>query len=227
MVDYMTGAMLAIAALSAMMDARRTGRGRDMDVSLLDTAFHQTSYPALWFLNRGHDIGRAPASAHPSVVPSQLFRTADGWVFIMAQIPKFWERLTELMGLTELKTDLRFASPADRHANREALLAIIEGMTLRQPTAHWLNLLGGQVPVARVNTLTEALTSPAFAELGMMTVVDHPQGPLKVLASPIRVDGERLPARAAPRLGADTDALLAEIGYDTAAITRLRAAGTV
>jgi crotonobetainyl-CoA:carnitine CoA-transferase CaiB-like acyl-CoA transferase len=227
MVDYMTGTMLAIAALAAMMDARATGKGRDMDVSLIDTAFHQTSYPALWFLNRGHDIGRAPASAHPSVVPSQLFRTADGWVFIMAQIPKFWERLTELMGFPELKADPRFATQADRYANREALIAIIEGVTLRQPTAHWLTLLGGKVPVACVNTLTEALTGEGFAATGLLTEVEHPQGPLKVLANPIRVDGRRLPASAAPQLGADTDALLGELGYDTAAIARLRAAGTV
>jgi crotonobetainyl-CoA:carnitine CoA-transferase CaiB-like acyl-CoA transferase len=227
MVDYMTGSMIAIAALSAMMDARRTGKGRDMDVSLLDTAFHQTSYPALWFLNRGHDIGRAPASAHPSVVPSQLFRTADGFVFIMAQIPKFWDRLTELMGLAELKADPRFKTQADRFTHRESLLAIIEGMTLRQPTAHWLNLLGGKVPVARVNTLTEALTSEAFLASDMLAEVEHPQGSLKVLASPIRVDGDRLPVSAAPKLGADTDAVLGELGFDTSAIAALRAAGTI
>jgi crotonobetainyl-CoA:carnitine CoA-transferase CaiB-like acyl-CoA transferase len=227
MVDYMTGSMIAIATLSALLDARQSGKGRDMDVSLLDTAFHQTSYPALWFLNRGHDIGRAPASAHPSVVPSQLFRTADGWVFIMAQIPKFWERLTELLGLDELKTDPRFATQAARFANRETLLAIIEGLTLRQTTAHWLGLLGGKVPVARVNTLTEALTSEAFLGSGMLAEVEHPQGPLQVLANPIRVDGERLPVTAAPKLGADTDALLAELGIDAEERERLRAAGTI
>jgi crotonobetainyl-CoA:carnitine CoA-transferase CaiB-like acyl-CoA transferase len=181
----------------------------------------------LWFLNRGHDIGRAPASAHPSVVPSQLFRTADGWVFIMAQIPKFWERLTELLGLDELKTDPRFATQAARFANRETLLAIIEGLTLRQTTAHWLGLLGGKVPVARVNTLTEALTSEAFLGSGLLAEVEHPQGPLRVLANPIRVDGERLPVTAAPKLGADTDALLAELGIDAEERERLRAAGTV
>jgi crotonobetainyl-CoA:carnitine CoA-transferase CaiB-like acyl-CoA transferase len=227
MVDYMTGSMIAIAALSALMDARRTGKGRDMDVSLLDTAFHQTSYPALWFLNRGHDIGRASASAHPSVVPSQLFRTTDGWVFIMAQIPKFWDRLTELLGLAELKADPRFATQADRFTNRDTLLAIIEGVTLRQPTAHWIALLGGKVPVAVVNTLTEALTSEAFAASGMLAEIDHPQGPLKVLANPIRVDGERLPVSAAPKLGADTDAVLTDLGYDASDIAALRADGTV
>lgn len=227
MVDYMTGSMIAIAALSAMMDARRTGIGRDMDVSLLDTAFHQTSYPALWFLNRGHDIGRAPASAHPSVVPSQLFRSADGWVFIMAQIPKFWDRLTDLMGLSELKADARFRTQADRYTNREALLTIIEGVTLRQPTAHWLDLLGGKVPVARVNTLTEALTGDTFAGSGMLVEVDHCQGPLKVLANPIRVDGQRLPVRAAPKLGADTEALLTDLGLSAGDIRALRSAGTI
>ena len=83
------------------------------------------------------------------------------------------------------------------------------------------------MPVARVNTLTEALTSEAFLASGMIAEVEHPQGPLKVLANPIRVDGERLPVSAAPKLGADTDALLDELGFSAGDIAALRSARTV
>ena len=228
MVDYITGTMLATATLAAVLDARGTGTGRDMDISLLDAALHQTSYPALWYLNRGHDIGRTPRSAHPSVVPSQLFRTADGWVFVMAQLPKFWGRFADEMGLGALKDDPRFATPPARREHREVLEALIEAVTTTQPTAHWVALLGGKVPVSPVNSLSAALDSDWSATTGMIDRVDHPvEGPMRVLANPIRIDGERLPSRAAPALGADTEALLGEIGMDAAEVARLRAAGVV
>jgi crotonobetainyl-CoA:carnitine CoA-transferase CaiB-like acyl-CoA transferase len=227
MVDYITGTMLATATLAALLDARRTGIGRDMDICLLDAAVHQTTYPALWYLNRGHDIGRTPRSGHPSVVPSQLFRSADGWVFIMAQTPKFWGRLADELGLAELKADPRFADPAGRLTNRDALVAIIEGVTLRHPTAHWVALLGGKVPVAAVSSLAEALDSPWLTESGMIAEVAHPGGPIRVLANPIRSNGERLPSHAAPSLGADTDSLLAEIGIGADEAATLRHAGTI
>lgn len=227
MVDYITGTMLATAALAGILDARTTGTGRDMDISLLDAALHQTTYPALWYLNRGHDIGRTSRSGHPSVVPSQLIATADGNIFIMAQIPKFWTRLADELGLSALKDDPRFATNPARHANRDALIALIEAVTTTQTTAHWVAHLGGKVPVAPVNTLAEALDSGWMAANGMVTEVEHPSGPLRILANPILVDGERLPNRAAPALGADTAALLAEIGISADEAQALKAAGTI
>ncbi len=227
MVDYITGTMLATATLAGIIDARATGQGRDLDISLLDAALHQTSYPALWYLNKGHDIGRTSRSAHPAVVPSQLIRTADGWLFVMAQLPKFWARFADELGLGALKDDPRFRTNPDRHANREALVALIEAVTTLQPTEHWVALLGGKVPIAAVNSLAEALDSPWMAANGMVTEVPHSTGPMRILANPIRIDGARLPNRAAPALGADTADILAEIGIDAEATAALKAAGTI
>jgi crotonobetainyl-CoA:carnitine CoA-transferase CaiB-like acyl-CoA transferase len=227
MVDFITGTMLATATLAALIDARATGKGRDMDVCLLDAAIHQTSYPALWYLNKGHDIGRTPRSAHPSVVPSQLIKSQDGWVFIMAQLPKFWARLADELGLGGLKDDPRFRTNADRHANRDELIALIEAVTTTRPTAHWVELLGGKVPVAAVNDLGQALDSDWMKANGMVTEVEHSTGPMRILANPILVDGERLPNRAAPALGADTADLLAEIGIGADEQAALKAAGTI
>jgi crotonobetainyl-CoA:carnitine CoA-transferase CaiB-like acyl-CoA transferase len=227
MVDFITGTMLATATLAGIIDARATGKGRDLDVSLLDAALHQTSYPALWYLNKGHDIGRTSRSAHPSVVPSQLIKSADGWVFVMAQLPKFWERLADELGLGGLKTDPRFRTNTDRHANREALIELIEAVTTTRPTAHWVALLGGKVPVAAVNDLGQALDSEWMVANGMVTAVDHPAGPVRVLANPIMVDGQRLPNQTAPALGADTLDLLAEIGISAQDAAVLKSQGTI
>jgi crotonobetainyl-CoA:carnitine CoA-transferase CaiB-like acyl-CoA transferase len=228
MVDFMTGQMLATATLAGIIGARATGVGRDYDVSLLEAALHQTSYPAFWYLNEGHVIGRAPRSAHPAVTPSQLFRTADGWIFIMAQLQKFWERLADALGHPDLKSDPRFATTPARLANRDALTALLDDIFMQHPTGHWVALLGGICPVAPVNDLAQALDNPFIRRRGMVDTVPHPaRAELKVLANPILVDGERLPNHHAPLLGADTTALLAEIGYNDTDTAELKAAGIV
>lgn len=227
MVDFITGTMLSTATLAGILGARATGLGGDYDINLLDAALHQTSYPAYWYLNAGHDIGRTTASAHPSVVPSQLIRTADGHVFIMAQLPKFWERLATELGLASLITDPRFAKPAGRLTHRDALIAAIEAITTQRPTTHWIDLLGGKVPVAAVNTLAQALDSPWFEANGMVQTIPQSQGPMRILANPIRIGGQRLPNNAAPKLGHDTLSILAEIGITEDEAQSLKAAGTI
>lgn len=228
MVDFMTGTMMSIGLLAALVDAQRSGKGRDVDVDLLGTALHQTSYPAIWYLNTGDVTQRTPRSSHPSVVPSQLVRSKDGWVFVMAQLPKFWTILCKRIGREDLAADARFATPADRLANREVLTAILDEIFSAQPTGHWLALLEGHMPVAPVNGLDAALDNPFIHKTGMVQTTDHPDmKDMRVLGNPIRIDGERLPTRAAPLLGADTDAILAEIGYDEDAIARLKSAEVV
>jgi succinate---hydroxymethylglutarate CoA-transferase len=93
-VDLMTGLAAAFALLSGVIGARTNGVGMDLDTSLFDVALHNLSYPATWFLNAGELTARASRSAHPSLVPSQLYRTRDGWIFIMCNKQKFWEALT-------------------------------------------------------------------------------------------------------------------------------------
>jgi crotonobetainyl-CoA:carnitine CoA-transferase CaiB-like acyl-CoA transferase len=94
--------------------------------------------------------------------------------------------------------------------------------------AHWQALLEGHVPVAPVYELDAAMDNPWLETIGMVDTVVHPaREELRVLASPIKVDGQRLPNRAGPRLGADSDAILAELGYDADAISDLRASGVI
>jgi crotonobetainyl-CoA:carnitine CoA-transferase CaiB-like acyl-CoA transferase len=95
-IDFHTGSQLATAILAGILGAHRTGRGCDVDVALFDTALHQLSYPATWYLNEGVKTGRLPRGAHPSIAPSQLFKTKDGWLMLMCQTPKFWELFCNL-----------------------------------------------------------------------------------------------------------------------------------
>jgi crotonobetainyl-CoA:carnitine CoA-transferase CaiB-like acyl-CoA transferase len=228
MVDFMSGTIMAIGLLSALIDAERTGRGRDVDVDLLSSAVHQTSYPGLWYLNEGDVTPRTPRSAHPSVTPSQLFRAADGWVFVMAQLPKFWTILTDRIGRGDLAQDPRFRTPADRLANRAALTEELDRLFSTAPVSHWVALLAGHVPVAPVNELDQAMNNEFIHRTGMIQAAAHPdREELRVLGSPIRLDGERPAVRAAPLLGADSDSILSTLGYDDAAVAALRSEGVV
>jgi crotonobetainyl-CoA:carnitine CoA-transferase CaiB-like acyl-CoA transferase len=228
MVDFMTGSQLAIGLLAALLDAQRSGKGCDIDVDLYAAALHQLTYPAVWYMNTGDVTGRAPRSAHPSATPSQMFKAADGWMFVMAQIPKFWPILCERIGHPELIGDPRFAGPADRLANRTELTVLLDAVFARQPMAHWQGLLEGYVPVAPVYSLDQALDNPWVDSVGMRQRVDHPDRMgIEVLASPIKIDGQRLPARAGPLLGADSEAVLAESGFGADEIAELRQAGVI
>jgi crotonobetainyl-CoA:carnitine CoA-transferase CaiB-like acyl-CoA transferase len=227
-VDFMTGTMMAVGLLAALVDAQRSGLGRDVDLDLLSSAIHQTSYPALWYMNEGDVTQRTPRSAHPSATPSQMFRSADGWMFVMCQLPKFWTILTDKIGRRDLAADPRFATEANRLANRAVLSDLLDNIFTAQPTAHWQALLEGFVPIAPVNQLDQALDNPWLDTIGMTDIVQHPdREDFRVLASPIRIDGKRLPNRAGPLLGADSDDILSDLGYDKAAIADLRADGIV
>lgn len=222
-VDYLTGITTAFALTSALLGAARTGRGRDVDVTLYDVAMHQLTYPATWYLNEGFAIGRRPRSGHPFAVPCELFPTRDGHIFVMCILPKFWERLCEVVGRADLVADARFVTPDDRFRNREALVAELDAALKTRSTAEWVALMAGQLPVAPVLSLPAALDNPYFASTGGLQTVDHPHRPgFRVLSSPIRLDGSRIPARPAPTLGQHTDAVLGQLGYDEAAIGSLR-----
>lgn len=228
MVDFITGTIHAIGLLAALVDAQRSGIGCDVDTDLLSAAVHQTSYPALWYMNEGDVTERTPRSAHPTATPSQMFRAADGWMFVMCQLPKFWAIMVERIGHPELGADPRFASNSSRLANRAALTAALDAIFERQPMAHWQAVLAGHVPVAPVYGLDQALDNPWLQRTGMRDSIDHPDRPgMQVLANPIRIGGERLPNRPAPLLGADTDAILADLGLGLDEVADLKRAGIV
>jgi succinate---hydroxymethylglutarate CoA-transferase len=224
-VDYSTGTTCALALLAGILEARRTGKGRDLDVSLYDVAMHLLNYPAAWYLNDGLVTERVARSAHPFIVPSQLYRTQDGWIFVMAQTQRFWEVLADALGRGDLKA--QYADFAARRAHRDELTRILDAEFGKRTTEDWLRRLRGTVPCAPVYDLAQALGNPYFLERGGVQVFDHPDKPgLKLVASPFRLD-EPLPANPAPKLGEHTDALLRELGYDQAQIGELKRAGAV
>jgi crotonobetainyl-CoA:carnitine CoA-transferase CaiB-like acyl-CoA transferase len=203
-VDFHTGSHLAVGLLAGIMGATRTGVGCDIDVALFDTALHQMSYPATWYLNEGVEVGRLPRGAHPSIAPSQLFKTGDGWLMLMCQTPKFWEIFCIRAKREDLMVDARFVSVTARHENLGTLTTVLDAHLMTQNTRHWIELLGGHVPVAPINNIGQALDGDHVKAIGMTDQVDHPDakgGKLGMLASPIKVNGRRAIGKRAPKLG--------------------------
>ena len=227
-VDLMTGLTAAFALLAGIIGARATGQGRDLDTSLFDLALFNLNYPGTWYLNAGHVQGREKRGGHPSLVPSQLFRTRDGWLFVMCNKEKFWTLLASALGHPEWGTDKKYGSFSARLERRDEVAEMVEAELVKQTTAHWLRKLSGTVPVAPVHDVKQALDNPLVAERQSVRDFAYPDGrTARLIANPIRSADTEWPQRAAPALGADTDALLQDIGYDAARIARLRAEGVV
>jgi crotonobetainyl-CoA:carnitine CoA-transferase CaiB-like acyl-CoA transferase len=224
--DYAGGIMAALALMAAVFDAQRTGRGRDVDVSLYDTALALHNYRATWYLTAGVPGDRTADSAHPSIVPFQFFATANGHVAIACAKEKFFRALVQRVGLAALTSDTRFASFEERHHNREELLVILRQRLRQQPTAYWVGLLRGHVPVAPVRTMEAALDRDELEQRAMLATYRHPGlGEVTTVGLPIKMGGFTPEYRPGPALDGDGDAILAEAGYAPAEIEALRGRG--
>jgi crotonobetainyl-CoA:carnitine CoA-transferase CaiB-like acyl-CoA transferase len=128
-----------------------------------------------------------------------------------------------MLGRPEWAADPDFATYEARLANRDRLTRMLDEALMAHDTAHWLENFSGKVPVAPVHDIAQALDSGFAHERVAIREFVYPDGrSARMIANPIRVPGAELPARAAPALGADTDALLAAIQYDAARIAELK-----
>lgn len=211
-VDHMTGITAMVGLLAALLRARETGQGCDVDTSLFDVTLHQLGYAATWLLNEDHVAQRQPRSGHYSLAPVQTFPTADGWIFVMCMTQKFWEALVAALGQPALGEMPEFADAESRNRHRGLLTGMLDTHFRTHDTAHWLQKLQGVLPVAPVRSLDEALHSDFFAESGMLAELDHPaRARLRMLANPLKFDGRRPVLRPCAALGADTEAVLSSV----------------
>ena len=151
-IDFAGGYAAMVGLMVGLFDAQRTGVGRDVDISLLDTAVSMLSYFAMWTLNRDWIAERTASSAHQTLVPAQNFPTRDGWIVIFCNKDKFWRDLVEILGVPELADDARFRTFGDRFANKDTLLPLLQARFTTRTTEDWLDRLRGPRALARRST---------------------------------------------------------------------------
>jgi formyl-CoA transferase len=220
--DIVAGQFASSAILAALLRRARTGEGATLEVSLLDAQ-------VAWLANRGGDWligGIAPVrlgNAHPSIVPYETFRAADGYVNLAVGTDEQFARFCREAGLGELGADPDFTTNPLRVVHRDRLVPELQRAFAGQPVAHWLGVLErAGVPGGPVLSLPDALAGPAAHTV---ETVEHPTaGTLRLIDSPMQLDGDRLRAyRPPPRLGEHTREVLAEAGYSAGEISDLAA----
>ncbi len=220
--DLGGGALMAlVGVLSALNHRAATGKGHFIDVSVLDGLLSWSGFLAARWNAPGQQEVAVPFDAPFDKPFYTVYETSDGRHMITGSYEeKFWKELCEVMGYPEW-TDRQWDSGAYEQEIRDAF-----AIRFRQKTqAEWIEIFSEQEAcVTPVHSLKEALESEHVKARGTVITVDDPvEGPLRFVGNPMRVDGKAQNATtAAPRLGADTDLLLAELGYSPEQITRLR-----
>lgn len=228
LVDYSGGYVAAVALLAGLHAARRDGVGMDCDVSLFDTALAMLNYPAVWHLNADFEPIRTRHSAHPSLVPFQVFQASDGWLVVGCAKEKFWVRLADELGHPEWTKDPRFDSFATRRINKDELIALLEKEFMKRTAVEWIaDLSAAAIPCSPINTVGEALRDPHTIARNLIVETEHPRfGTIEQVASPVRVGSDRPQYRRAPLRNEDLDYVVKEIaGFDSEQMVALQESG--
>jgi len=223
--DLAAGLYLAVGVLVALHDRDRTGTGRWVQTSLLESMIAMMDFQAArWTID--HEVPAQAGNHHPTGVPMGCFAAANGYVNIAGASGRMLRNLCEAIGLPGIPADPRFDSAGKRSANRAELNALIAQRLRTRTVAAWVEDLNrAGVPCGPVYRMDEVFADPQVEHLAMTEPVEHPAlGRLDILRNAVRMAGAPGTVRTpSPDLGGDTDAVLTELGYPRAEIDRLRA----
>jgi formyl-CoA transferase/CoA:oxalate CoA-transferase len=206
--DVVAGLYAAVGLVTGLF-ARASGRpGRSFEAPLLESAIATLVNQAQGFLVTGENPRRL-GNDHPSIAPYGPVRTADGWLMLAVGTDGQFERLVEVLERPSSLTDETLATNDGRSAARDHLREAIEAVTATATTATWLvKLADAGVPAGPILDVAGALAQPQVANGDLIATTDAPAGSLRVVGSPLRVDGRRPPIRSGPRrLGQDDELL--------------------
>jgi formyl-CoA transferase/CoA:oxalate CoA-transferase len=228
--DLTGGLFAVIGIVSALLGREKGQAARRIDLSLHDCLISQLGY-----LGTLYDLtGRSPeriGRRHHSVVPYGTFRTADGHLALAIFTTRFWVKFCSAIGRSELATDPRFRSTADRMRNRAELESIVEDILIGRTTAQWEHLLAAaDVPASPILSVAQALEHPHTHARQMFPEVAHPAyGSIRVPGAPLQLGGEAaVHPVAPPLLGEHTDEVLrGRLGLSEDEIALLKQSGVI
>lgn len=197
--DIMTGLYAANGILAALAERERSGLGQHVDLALLDVTAATLANQASNYLVGGQVPSRL-GNSHPNIVPYQAFATADGHCIIAVGNDAQFQRLLEVLGLEELKSDVRFLRNQDRVANREILVDLLQQALLSNGKTYWLHRLeDAGVPAGPINNVDEVFSDPQILARDMVVTLPHSLGGSVAMAgNPIKLSRTPVSYRTAP-----------------------------
>ncbi len=224
--DMLSGMYAATAIVSALYERDlRAGKGQQVDISMFDAQVAAMSHQAMHYLLCGEDPERFGTAA-PSVVPSQMFECADGYIVVVAGNDDQFRRLCTLLECAGLAEDPRYATNGVRVRNRKTLAPLLEQQFRAKSKQQWLVLLEAAGLVGGpINRISDVFADPQTAARGIVVKVDHKLADgVPLLRSPMRLSGTPLDTYTAPPTsGQHTDDILGGLlGIPQAELDSLR-----
>lgn len=227
--DISTGLYATIGILAALLTRQRTGDGQFLDLTLLESQSAWLTTLASSLMN-GNEQPQRIGNAHPNIVPYQVFKARDKYIIVGVGTEKLWREFCDLLDLSHLREDSRFATNADRNKNREQLIPILDELFSTQPADYWLEKLKGTgIPNGPINSIAETLAHPQHRARNFIVELEHPlAGLVRSMGNPVNLAATPVSYRLAPpTLGQHTEEVLEELGYDAKRIAALRQAGVL
>lgn len=224
-VDYYASSMVAAGVASALYERERSGRGQYVGVSLLRSALALQSARLIWAEDEPKDVGRDMRSGGIT----GLHPTGDGYLYISANTPHFWQALCEKTGLLDLATNERYDSVRKRAEHRNEIVPRLHEALRARSALEWEAWFGEAVPCAAARGVEDMFDFPQVQAEDMVRTFTHPVvGSYRGFAQAIKF-GRTLPGtpRAAPAFGEHSEAVLAEAGVPAETVAGLRKRGAL
>ncbi|PYS05420.1 MAG: formyl-CoA transferase [Acidobacteria bacterium] len=227
--DVVAGLYAFQGVLLALLARQKTGKGQQVDISLLDSMVSTLTYQALIYLTTGRSPQRL-GTRHPSIVPYECFKAQDGFVNIAVTNQKQWLNFCQVLGFREIAVDPRFETMEARLANYDTLKPMIDrALSAMTRTEVMARMSDVGIPSGPINTVGEILEDPQIHAREMVVALTHPEyGPLRLLGIPIKLsDTPGTVEMAPPRFGEHNREVLFKLGYSEADVARFAESGVI
>jgi formyl-CoA transferase len=227
--DVTAGLQLAIGILVALHERERTGVGRWVHTSLLESMVGMLDFQAARYTVEG-EVPPQAGNDHPTLAPMGMYPTADGYLNIAAAWGHLWRKFCTVIGREDLPDVARFSSPKDRSANRAELNEIISSALAARSTDEWVTIMNDVgIPAGPVNDIGQTFDDPQVQHLGIATPVEHPAvGEINIVRNATNIEGVAgVVRRPSPEAGEHSGEILAQFGLGADEIAQLRTDGVV
>jgi formyl-CoA transferase len=222
--DLTAGNLLALGIMMALFDRTRTGVGRWVHTSLLESLIFMLDLQGSRYLVKG-EVAKQAGNDHPTLTPTGVFPTSDGYMNIAASSGRLWERLCDALGHAEWKTREGCNTVVGRTKDRAAVNKAIGDVTKTQTGEYWTEKFDAAgIPAGPINTIDRVFNDPQVKHVGMAAPVDSPLfGKTHYVSNPLNMTGSTRDIRmCAPEPGQHNDEVLEWLGLSKEEITALR-----